>query len=143
MAAEITDERRRNLERVRPWVLACATFLHLDRWTLTLKDEPPPEDAQAMIHRWRGQLDAHLFLSDHFFAVPEREQREVLAHELLHAHCRPFWDVWRDLDEVLGKPAYVLFRNHMEVAEEQVVEALARVLAPLLPPLPDAHEGGA
>lgn len=59
-----------------------------------------------------------------------------MAHELLHAHLRPVWEVWVDLDEVLGKPVYAMLRNHASIAEEQVVEALARVLGPLLPTPP-------
>lgn len=129
-------ERTAALARVRPWVLVCAAFLHLDHWTVTLDDEPSVEGATASCRRMRGQMDATIFLSDHFFTMTERERREVLCHELLHAHLRPLWEVWADLDEVLGKPAYVMLRNHAEVAEEQVVEALARVLAPLLPAPP-------
>jgi hypothetical protein len=103
---------------------------------VTVGDEPAEEGAQAQISRWRGQMDATIRFGDSFFTASEREQRETLAHELCHAHLRPVWEVWYDLDEVLGKPAYVLLRNHAQIAEEQVVEALARVLAPLLPAPP-------
>jgi len=45
--------------------------------------------------------------------------------------------VWVDLDELLGKPAYTMLKNHASLAEEQIVEALSRIVAPLLslPPL--------
>lgn len=73
----IAAERRLHLDRARPWVLACAAFLHLDHWTVTLADEVPGGGAQAQIERWRGQLDCRVSLSDTFFALPECEQREV------------------------------------------------------------------
>lgn len=131
-------ERRANLDRVRPWVAACVAFLHLDRWTWRLEGDPPGEGGIASVERWVGQLDFSLRLDDRFFTLNEREQREVLAHELCHVHLRPVWEVWRDLDEMLGKPAYAMLRNHATIAEEQAVESLARVLAPLLPPPPPA-----
>lgn len=133
-------ERAKQLERVRPWVAACAAFLHLDHWTIDVGDEPAQDDARASISRWRGQMEATIRFGDHFFTAPERERYETVAHELLHAHLRPLWEVWYDLDEVLGKPAYVFLRNHAQIAEEQIVEALARVIAPLLPRLPSEEK---
>lgn len=135
------DERAQNLERVRPWVMACAAFLHLDHWTIHLRDEEPGDGARAQIRRWNGQLDCNIYLGGDFFETNEREQREAVAHEFLHAHMRPMWDVWYDLDELLGKPAYTLLRNHANIAEEQVVDALAKVVGSLLPP-PLSEEDG-
>ena len=131
-------ERKAKLDAVKPWVAACAAFCHLDHWNVTVEHEPPDADAVAAIGRWRGQMDASLYLSDRFFTLTEKERREVVAHELAHAQMCPMWELWLDLDEVLGKPAYAMFRNHAQIAEEMVVEALARVIGPLLPAPPTA-----
>lgn len=128
--------RKAAIGRLRPWFGACVAFLHLDHWRITLEEDMASDTARADIRRWRGQLDAEIRLGDEWFDAPEIEQRQSLCHELLHAHMRPLWEAWIDLDDVLGKPAYALFSRHMGLAEEQVVEALAKVLAPLLPALP-------
>jgi hypothetical protein len=129
-------ERKQAIDALRPWVLQCAAFMHLDHWTITVEEDEPTDNAHASIRRWQGQMDAEFRFSDEYFAKPEIERRQTLAHELCHAHLRPMWETWVDLDELLGKPAYTMFRNHASIAEEQVVEALSKVLAPLLPPPP-------
>jgi hypothetical protein len=56
-----------------------------------------------------------------------------MVHELVHALLRDFSDVATITKDQMSKPAYDMFRRAHLVCEENTTDALAGILAPMLP----------
>jgi hypothetical protein len=105
-----------------------------------MHDAPDDYNCFAEFHRHVGAHDGKLFLGDAFFDLPADQQRETVVHELLHAHLRPLFEVYFDLDELLGKAVWEVVARWHNAAEETVVDGLAKALARHFPLPPDADE---
>lgn len=127
--------REHTIRHLAAYVRAAADVLALRDWTVDVKDEPCDSDRLADVHVVPYQHLATMRFSADVRDRPLDEIPRTVAHELLHCHGAPADDFIRDdLEAVLGKPthyvAYQAYLGHVERA----VDALARVVTPLLPP---------
>lgn len=136
-------ERKAAIDRLTPWFCEMANLLHLNHWHLTVPIEARPEspDYAASCERIYGQNRAKIYLSDGFLADTPENQRVTYVHELLHCHFRAIVEARDGLEDLLGKPANLVFVDRMRSAEEWAVDAIAGAIAPFLP-LPPSGEGG-
>ena len=128
-------ERKARIDQLAPWFVTMSRALHLAHWELRTPYEETPSDEQmtASIERTYGRNAARIYLSDHFLGVDLEEQRETYTHELLHCHFRAIIEARDGLEDLLGKPANLIFVDRMKMAEEWAVDAIAGALAPHLP----------
>jgi hypothetical protein len=137
----VTDaERRERIDALVPWIREIVHAFGLAHWHIRVPvEEVPDEEAVACFHRRTGHNEGRILLSDGFFTSEPDEQRHTIVHELCHAHMRPVWEAWVGLDEILGKPAYVVLRDQMINAEEWVADSVTRAIAAHFP-LPPGGE---
>ncbi len=138
----MTDERRRNLDAVRAYVALLQPLFRLQHYEIEVWDEPPEnKDAFADCGTKSRQHWARLrFAEKHFDTSPD-EQRNTVAHELLH--------VLHDGVDVaaiegfggLATTSEEWARQRYDHENERLIDALSRVLAPLLPLPPAPKEG--
>lgn len=125
----MTDPRR---QRFAPYLRRLADLLGLKDWHVRIADEAADACADASIEWTYGRKRARVWLGEHFLDDTPEGQRHTLAHELIHCHFGPAWDI---AVEGLADAAASPFRRLAEYA----VDGLADAIAPLLP-LPDAPE---
>ncbi len=120
--------------------------LGLDNWYIRCKYDRPfynqlaEQEPLAMFNRRPGSMEGNLYLSDEFFALPPKEKRKTLCHELLHAHMRPFAEAQEAALEHLGKAEQSILNRVFYNAEEQVVDNLAFALAGMFDEFPEYED---
>lgn len=122
----MTDPRR---QRFAPYLRRLADLLALKDWHVEISDEEADDGAAATV-RWAfGRKQATVWLGAGFLDDSPEEQRHTLAHELIHLHFGPPYDI---AVEGLPDGSASAFRRMAEYA----VDGMADAIAPLLP-LPD------
>lgn len=109
-------------------------MLGLRDWTV-LVDEDPPADpaANADVRVDVRRRALALRVREDFHLLPEDEQRHSLAHELVHVHLELLAQRVMSLSDEFGRTAWNVFWSGYEQETERAVDALAGVIAPLLP----------
>jgi hypothetical protein len=128
--AAITQTPR---ERVTEYLNANRHIMRLTEWELKISDDLPPDDAWADIDVSQNLWVATIRLSNDFFKLKPREQRRVLAHEMLHIHLHAIDRMVAHLDGILGGEAFTLFDSQFDTESERVCEALSFIVAERLP----------
>jgi hypothetical protein len=121
------------------YVRACADVMGLKDWRIQINLEPPEDDgATAAIAPVYGRRYAELRFCEDFNERMPTEQRQTVAHELIHCHLDELDTVLNTdtLTDIMGKPAFHLLHAHHHTALENATDALAEAIAPMLP-LPD------
>ena len=127
----MTGADRGELERYVRWV---ADEIELRDWTITLDDEPCDDDYTAQIACTEGRKHAVLSVNRKFREYAPDEQRQTIAHELVHAHHEMCWRiVQKDLLQPLGQETYNVLCDGYRRAMEYCVDAVADALAKHLP----------
>lgn len=128
--ARLTEEQRLALQA---WIDEAKPVMRLNDWYVVAKDTPPEdEDGGLSYDAFAGSFirdssdHASVHLGDSFWDETPEEQRETLAHELLHCHL---YRLHRFVEDRLRKADITTARQMEEIAIEQ----LARIVAPLLP----------
>jgi hypothetical protein len=123
MAKKTTEPTRR--QKWAPYVREIADRLALKDWVIDVDDDgPKDQSAHASIWIAHGRKRATIYLSDEFLADSRPEQRQSIAHELIHVHNGPYWDaVSRATDD----------DKNIRMLMEYSVDGLADGVAPLLP----------
>lgn len=112
----------------------CANLVGLRDWTVIVDEEPPDDPkAQADVRVDLRRRALALRFAANFAGLTEDEQRHALAHELLHVHVELLGGRVRQLSPEFGRTAWAVFWSGYEEETERVVDALASVVAPLLP----------
>ena len=112
-----------------PYVRRLADILALKDWRIDVLDELPSGDgAFASIYPIVGRKWANLRMSEEFLVAPKLDQRQTIAHELVHCHFAPLLRLLEARDQ---------YDDAMRHALEYGVDGLADGIAPLLP-LPPA-----
>jgi hypothetical protein len=125
-----------------PWIREMISAMGLDRWNIVITDHPPIGDGIAEVSQYHWAEDATIYLGDDFFTRYGRaDQRETIAHELLHLLQKP-WKVfvW-GLVEWLGEGGIFseVYKRQAQDAEELTTDPIARAWARSLPLPPDPH----
>ncbi len=135
----MTDERRRNLERARAYVAQLQPLFRLQHWEITVRDEPPDNDAHAQVWAAHTCYLAKLRFSDRHFADSLAEQVITVAHELIHIATQGWELAVRDALEGLDPTGKSWAEERYERAMERDTDHLSRVIAPFLPLPPEAE----
>jgi hypothetical protein len=129
-------ERRAIIARLRPYVAEMQAALRLGHWRLDVLDEPAGEHCNADVTWWESKYRAELRFDDRCLASSPAEQRYSIVHELIHLHLRGLAMVKEGLRLPLGSAVFGEVDRRFEHEEELAVDALASLVAPLLPPPP-------
>ncbi|HVM30779.1 MAG TPA: hypothetical protein VM305_08455 [Candidatus Limnocylindrales bacterium] len=137
------DEERR--EALTEYIAQVRDALNLQAYKIVLRDGPPPgrEEATAMIQPVDGRMMAELWLGPSFWIETPEEQRQTIAHEMLHVLHRDATDVirlgaWiRHVGQGTYDATWEVFRDHIE----KMVDRLSVIVAPRLP-LPELATAG-
>ena len=122
-------------ERISAWINDARALLGLSTWRIVISLDAAESDAWADIEPNHHADSATLRLANDFWKQPPDKQREILAHELLHlVVCRQDQLV-ENLEDALGKVAWSVFEPQYDDATERTVDNLARIIAPMLPPI--------
>jgi len=139
--------KRGELKRWAKYILWCAVELELRDWSLTIASGPCiEEDAIAQVKPVYGRKLATITLAPGFEYRTREEQRQTIAHELIHLHWHGAREVMRvDVCQQMSQAVYDVADSAYVRAMEYGVDALADAIAKHLP-LPDcaprSTEGG-
>jgi hypothetical protein len=118
-------------------ILRLCEALHLSDWRIDILTDPCEDDCYASIHPTYGQRQANLNLSTDFRDLDPSRANRSLVHELLHCHAAGVQHHVQDghFRRLMGDPAYSMWRVGFDQHHEDQIDAVARVLAPFMPPL--------
>jgi hypothetical protein len=115
------------------YVAEVMPLLHLGTWKVTILADVAPEDRYADIEPNDQAQTAQLRVGNLFWAQKPEEQRLTIVHELVHLHlCRLDQAVDR-LEPVLGSAAWTPWAGVYEDSYERATDAIAAILASLVP----------
>ena len=115
--------------RFAEYVSRIAGDMRLRDWKLFIgEDVPSGDDTTADCYPIPGRKYATIRFSESFLRDTPEDQRHTIVHELIHCHLA---QIQRVIEVKLDNDAIV--RNQLEYA----VDALADVIAPLLPLPPE------
>ena len=115
-------------QRWQPYVRKLADLMRLRDWRVEIAEDAPSDaNAIASCNPIEGRKFAVIRLSESFFTDSRDDQRQTLAHELLHCHTGPLQRLLEA--EESCTPA-------VRHAIEYCVDGLADAIAPLLPDPP-------
>jgi hypothetical protein len=124
--------------QVESYVEECKDILGLKDWTIRYQVVADPADgALADIRPDRGKI-AYLRLAKNFFSDTPSNQRNTIAHELLHVLLSRVDDTVYSLDSTLAPCTWKLFETNYVEASEDAVQVLSHLIEKLLP-LPSWH----
>lgn len=119
------------------YVREIAAVLGLSHWSLRLPaDEYAEDGTHAHCESIEGRHYSTIRFARNFLESDDAEVRYVVTHELLHCHTADLSDcVSHDLRAVrsMSRSELRLFRAGFARREEYLVDALASVIAPMLP----------
>lgn len=132
---------KKQRSRLRHYIRQIANALELRDWAFTLSHDPPTDaDAIACIECVYGRKHAVISVAARFWASAPEEQRQTIAHELIHCHLQPtVWNLNSLGSHVPVSTFDVLMGTHRD-ALEFATDALADAIAPHLP-LPGEKAG--
>jgi hypothetical protein len=111
--------------------------LELQDWRITLLAAYPDGDAAASMKCVYGQRLGELALCRDFFEFEPDRQRHYIVHELTHILTDGCDNVIENgLDEILGKPAWVVLREAWRVQVEYLTDQLTYVIVDLMTEIP-------
>jgi hypothetical protein len=114
-----------------------ADRLGLKDWEYLLSEDPPHDAAWASIEPIEGQKLGVIRLCPDWDNRDDDGRRLTIVHELLHSHQAMALDIVRiDLLKHLAQSTYDVFQVTHRRAMEYANDAVARVLAPLMPSYP-------
>lgn len=112
-------------------------ILELRDWRITLLGEYAGGDAAASMKCVYGQRVGQLALAKEFFDFEPERQRHYLVHEMTHILTDGCDNVIENgLDEILGKPAWVVLRESWRVQVEYLTDQLTYVIVDLMTEIP-------
>lgn len=134
------EARKAAIERLTPYVTTLQAAMGLAHWHVIIYDDPHPHkpDCRAVIDPVEGRNLAELWLNDDALAGGPDDLRETICHELLHIHQAHWLHAIDDLSGEFGTTAWNLWESGFRRELEYMTDALARVIAPHLPPPPSA-----
>jgi hypothetical protein len=126
------EERRARIRALTPWIRECRAKLWLNHHELKVCHEPPDDSANATVFRPHNSALFKLWLSDDFLLDSPENQRQTIAHEMLHVWFGAMWDVIRAAESQMAPGTYRAWTEALESAEERTVDTLSWAIAPLL-----------
>lgn len=135
----ISKRRRKTLKRAEAYLRVLQPLMGLAHWTIEIALDPPENNAWGDVTRLSHAQDAAIRLCEDFGDLTSEQRRETMVHELLHCHLRDLIGTPAMVKQEISLPLWAALGDRMNHAEECIVDALARIIAPFLP-LPEAKE---
>lgn len=133
-----TADRTINLVRMAEYIDLVLPLLRLAHWEVeVIEDAPDGPNPEAQIWYSRNCLIAKVRFADKHFAQPEREQRATVAHELTHLHIADMDFAAQDQYDWMDPTSKIWAEERWKLTMERATDALGRVIAQWLPPIPD------
>lgn len=129
-----TDNRRRAVES---YIAMLQRIMHLQDWRIVIdwKTKVDGEEAYATNTPFGNQRRCTIAFSDEFLSLSQEDQGQTLVHELVHCHLFQVHHQAEDgFDEVGSRAASKVFSVMMESTVECATDAIADVIASLVPP---------
>lgn len=104
-------------------------------FTVVVDEDPAADGALADVRVDLRRSVVALRFCEGFEALDPAEQRHAIAHELVHVHVERMTVRVMTLADELGGTAWRIFWSGFSDETERVVDALAAVVAPQLPPV--------
>lgn len=120
------------------YVCEACELVGLRDWTVKVSADPAPPDCHASIDCTQGRKVAVVRFGDSFWALTAEEQRDTVAHELIHAHLSALEYLLQAARPVMGEAAFSVLRNAHHEAIEWATDALSAPVARGLP-MPGAN----
>lgn len=126
--------------REREWLVRyirqSADLVGLRDWTYEVSALPCVSNRAADITLVEGRRIARLAFCAGFRELPERDQREAIAHELVHCHLHGVADVVRvDIAAAIRPTLHSVLWSSFERQLEHAVDAMVPVFARAIPRL--------
>jgi hypothetical protein len=116
------------------YIRVCADKCGLADWDVQVDSEPSPPGTVATSTFTDGRRVALIRVAQDFWLLDPTDQREAIAHELVHPHFAPLGAlVEDDLADHLMPSVYMLHVRHFRRTLEYGVEAVAIAIAKALP----------
>ncbi|MDF9718097.1 hypothetical protein [Nocardioides sp. ChNu-99] len=134
--AHLSAKEVRELEQ---YVNTVRERLHLTHWTVWIAADPAEEGVHASVHPTEGRFIAMIYFATDWRDQPEDILRNTITHELLHLVHRDQTDTIRCALQDSGylpEKAFNLLWRSFALHTEAMVDHLAGVLAPTMPPAP-------
>jgi hypothetical protein len=134
-------------ERLSKYTRLLADRMGLRDWTFIVSFDPPEDDEAdtapaAAIRCITGRKRATVYVADAWMTFDDDRKRHYLVHELVHPHFESAADIVRiDTAKTLGQTVYDVLWSGFLRQMEYGVDAMADVLAPLMPPYPGKEDG--
>lgn len=126
------------IREARRWIKRALPLLGLAHWTITALDERPEnEDALASIAPLDTRHTAVIRLADAYLDLDAEERRLTMTHELVHCHMAQVDAVFGDVQRYVTDTSWGHLERNFCRQRELLVDDLAVLLAPHLPPLRD------
>lgn len=118
------------------YVRMAADTLGLKDWRTAVARDPAQDEHYASAQFTFGKRLVKIYVNKEFRTYEPAVQRDAIAHEIVHCYFDPLSDVLRDELAHLGRlndgELAAIRRAHLR-AEELSVDALSRLVAPMLP----------
>lgn len=102
-------------------------FLGLSHWNIWVDfNEPCPEGIDAHIWRTHWYDTATLHLATDWGDWDDQKTNELIAHELLHLHCRDLDRAWDSVEEHVSSKVWKALDSRYQHEVEGLVDRLAR-----------------
>lgn len=121
------------------YIWSIRDLLNLRHWDVFLAAAPAEKDVNASVHPTVGRFVAGIHVAKDWLELDEAERRNSIVHELLHLVHRDQTEVIRcGLQDAgyLPDKAFTMMWRMFELHTEAMVDHLAGVLAPSMPPAP-------
>lgn len=115
-------------------------IMRLNDWRITLDGEPCNDDADASTWMSKDYQSATMYLSATFDEQSVHDQRDTIAHELIHIHLTHMSQFADQIADQLGAQASGLAKEMSKHFLERATDELARVISPFLPLPPGGKE---
>lgn len=122
---------------LREYLRARADELGLRDWQLLLKRDTPNDE--AVLGECRpipGRRFATIRVCPEFRELTDWEQRNVVAHELLHCHFGTMNELVRELTGVVGSQTFEILHAGYDRQQELIVDAIATAVCDGMAPIP-------
>lgn len=117
--------KKEDEERVQSYISKWRKRLYLDGWHFKTQYmvEDTPEMTFAAISAQPMYLDAVLNIFPNYWKESEKDQEQIIVHELCHCHTQPAWDAMTDL--LHGK---LVTPGHQKIIAETLTEYMAKIV---------------
>lgn len=126
----MTESAWRVLEE---YVRATANLMGLRDWTFQIDCQPCDEGIAGQIRCTEGTKFASIMVAADFQDRPMKEQKVIVAHELMHCHTAAMAYTTNMIKGLLQRDVWDLFSKAFEMQLEHCVDAVGVAIADQLP----------